>query len=105
VPLLRVKELDQLPPLILRFCLRLDQFSYDFEHVASTELFTADTLFMKALIQIQALADITELQLQHLEVNDQSSSQAVTMCFPKIKFENFSHAQHATNASFSIWAY
>lgn len=44
VPLLGSKDLDRLPPRILRFCLRLDRFSYVIKHVPVKELYTADTL-------------------------------------------------------------
>ena len=44
VPLLGVKDLHCLPPRILRFCLRLDRFSFDITHVPGKELYTADTL-------------------------------------------------------------
>ena len=32
VPLLRIKDLDQLPPRILRFHIRQDRFSFDIIH-------------------------------------------------------------------------
>lgn len=38
------KDLNRLPPRILRFRLRLDRFSYDIKHVRGKELYTADTL-------------------------------------------------------------
>ena len=44
MPLLGIKDLDQLPPCILRFHLRLHRFSYDIIHVPGKELYTADTL-------------------------------------------------------------
>ena len=44
VPLLGQKHLDTLPPRILRFCLRLDRFSYSIKHVPGKEMYTADTL-------------------------------------------------------------
>ena len=39
-----MKNLDYLPPRILRFCLHLDRFSYDIKHVPGEDLYTADTL-------------------------------------------------------------
>ena len=44
VPLLGAKELDRLPPRILRFRLRMDRFSYDIIHVPGKNLYTADAL-------------------------------------------------------------
>ena len=44
VPLLSTKQLDSLPPRILRFRLRLDRFDYTICHVPGKEMYTADTL-------------------------------------------------------------
>ena len=44
VPLLGSKNLDRLPPRILRFRLRLARFDYTIVHVAGKHLYTADTL-------------------------------------------------------------
>jgi len=44
VPLLGSKHLDNLPPRVLRFCLRLMRFSYSIQHVPGKFLYTADTL-------------------------------------------------------------
>ena len=44
VALLGYKELDQLPPRVLRFCLRLARFDYSIIHVPGKLLYTADTL-------------------------------------------------------------
>ena len=61
VPLLGIKDLDQLPPHILRFRLRLDRFSFDITHVPGKELYTADTL-SRVPLHCEISADITELQ-------------------------------------------
>ena len=61
VPLLGIKDLDQLPPCILRFRLRLDRFSFDITHVPGKELYTADTL-SRVPLHCEISADITELQ-------------------------------------------
>ena len=45
IPLLSSKYLDRLPPCVLRFWLRLAQFSYTIEHVPGKLLYMADTLF------------------------------------------------------------
>ena len=44
VPLLGNKRLDNLPPRVLRFRLRLMRFSYSIQHVPGKLLYTADTL-------------------------------------------------------------
>ena len=44
VPLLKEKHLDTLPPRVLRFRLRLDQFDFDIQHILGKHMYTADTL-------------------------------------------------------------
>ena len=44
VPLLGSKHLDNLPPRVLRFHLRLMRFSYSIHHVPGKLLYAADTL-------------------------------------------------------------
>ena len=44
VPILSTKHLDDLPPRVLRFRLRLARFSYTIEHVPGKLLYTADAL-------------------------------------------------------------
>lgn len=44
VPLLERKDLDKLPPRVLRFRLRLARFQYTIVHVPGKHLYTADTL-------------------------------------------------------------
>ena len=44
VPLLSTKHLDNLPPRVLRFQLRLARFDYDISHVPGKYLYTADAL-------------------------------------------------------------
>ena len=50
VPLLGTKNLDSLPPRILRFRLRMDRFDYHITHVPGKELYTADTLSRAPLL-------------------------------------------------------
>ena len=57
VPLLGMKNLDSLPPRVLRFRLRLDRFSYSIVHVPGKLIYTADTLSRSPL-----KSDISELQ-------------------------------------------
>ena len=44
IPLLSTKNLDNLPPRILRFRLRMAKYSYTICHVPGKQLYTADTL-------------------------------------------------------------
>ncbi|ETW98423.1 MAG: hypothetical protein ETSY2_42830 [Candidatus Entotheonella gemina] len=44
IPLLGSKQLDNLPPRILRFRLRLARFDYSISHVPGKHMYTADTL-------------------------------------------------------------
>ena len=44
VPILSTKHLDDQPPRVLRFRLRLARFSYTIEHVPGKLLYTADAL-------------------------------------------------------------
>ena len=44
VPLLGTKDLDHLPPRVLRFRLRLARFQYSISHVPGQHLYTADAL-------------------------------------------------------------
>ena len=65
VPLLGMKHLDNLPPRVVRFRLRLDRYDYDICHVPGKSLYTADTLSRAPLpeplpissIQLQELAE------------------------------------------------
>ena len=44
VPILGTKQLDHLPPRVLRFGLRLNRFDYTISHVPGKYMYTADTL-------------------------------------------------------------
>ena len=44
VPILSTKHLDNLPPRVLRFRLRLARFDYTIQHVPGKLLYTADAL-------------------------------------------------------------
>ena len=44
IPLLNTKQLDSMPPRILRFRLRLARYNYTVQHVPGKDLYTADTL-------------------------------------------------------------
>ena len=59
VPLLGTKHLDDLPPRVLRFRLRLNRFNYSISHVPGKYLYTADTL---SRAPIPATSEETDLQ-------------------------------------------
>ena len=44
IPLLNTKQLDSMPPQILRFRLRLARYDYTIHHVSGKHLYSADTL-------------------------------------------------------------
>ena len=82
VPLLGHKQLDSLPPRILRFHLRLDRYSYDITHVPGKELYTADTLSRAPILESsstdsKALEELAELcvmrAISHLLASSQRS--------------------------------
>ena len=58
-PLLGSKQLDRLPPQVLRFRLRLARYDYDIQHVPGKLLYTADTLSRSP---IQTTANHPELE-------------------------------------------
>ena len=66
VPLLGSKDLDRLPPRVLRFRLRLDRFSYDIKHVPGKELYTADTLSRAPLPNQTSQDSSTQQELAEL---------------------------------------
>ena len=66
VPLLGSKDLDRLPPRVLRFRLRLDRFSYDIKHVPGKELYTADTLSRAPVNNHSTQDSLTQQELAEL---------------------------------------
>lgn len=78
VPLLGTKQLDCLPPRVLRFRLRLARFDYDVTHVPGKLMYTADTLSRAPLAlsdkdsTLQEQADtLAELHVAHLPASKQ----------------------------------
>ena len=75
VPLLGAKNLNSLPPRVLRFRLRLDQFDYHIIHVPGKELYTADMLSRAPLSyygdqKLQEEAEsLMEMCVDHLPAN------------------------------------
>ena len=75
VPLLGMKNLDSLPPRVLRFRLRLDRFSYSIVHVPGKLMYTADTLSRSPLkSDISDLQEVAEIFIEacvaHLPANN-----------------------------------
>ena len=63
VSLLGIKRLDNMPPRILRFRLRLSQYEYDMEHVPGKFMYTVDTLSRTPLESLKT-SDSTTLQVE-----------------------------------------
>ena len=57
VSLLRQKTLDELPPIIQRFRMRLMRFRYSISHVPGKDLITADTLSRAPVVESQQPED------------------------------------------------
>ena len=55
VPLLSTKQLNSLPPRVLRFRLRLARYDYSIQHVPSKLLYTADALSRAPLTEVESL--------------------------------------------------
>ena len=66
VPLLSKKHLDNMPPRVLRFRLRLARYDYIISHVAGKHLYTADTL-SRAPITSPADADTNNPTVEKAE--------------------------------------
>ena len=66
MPLLETKRLDSLPPHILQFHLRLDQFDYTICHVPGKQLYTADTLSRAPIPMTTSEYDVTLQELAEL---------------------------------------
>ena len=72
VPLLSTKHLDDLPPRILCFKLRLIPFDYTISHIPGKLLYTADTLShapQECLVRDAELANLTEEQMTTTNTN------------------------------------
>ena len=87
IPLLGTKELDQLPPRVLRFRLRLSKFDYSITHVPGKLLYTADALSRDPLPHTE---DDTSKE-------DECLIAAQVSCLPasKTKLEEYREKQHA----------
>ena len=74
VPLLGSKHLDNFPPRVLRFSLRLMRFSYSIQHVPGKLLYTADTFSRAPLRE-------NDIDLQTLEKQSEVESFIATIYF------------------------
>ena len=76
VPLLSTKNLDNLPPRVLRFQLRLARYNYDIQHVPGKLLYTADTLSRAPVKDVYSLQlqDEVELFIESVADNLPASS-------------------------------
>ena len=79
VPLLSSKHLDDLPPRILRFRLRLARYDFSIQHVPGKFLYTADTLSRAP----QGEADSGELQ-REVEVDFSTSPASSPMQYRRV---------------------
>ena len=90
VPLFSTKHIDDLPPRILRFRLRLARFDYSISHVPGKHLYTADTLSRAPLTSDETdtkLHDEAELLLA-VNISDLPAS--------KERLEEYKRAQSVT---------
>ena len=86
VPLLGSKQLDCLPPRVLRFRLRLDLFDYSITHVPGNHLHTADSLSrsplhtggdpsLSELAQLAMDACTSHLPASHMQLKEYERAQ------------------------------
>ena len=90
VPILNKKDLDTLPPRVLRFRLRLARFAYTVSHVPGKHLYTADTL-SRAPVSAADEKDNGEA------IKTESFMESMTSFLPakKSTLETYKEAQHA----------
>ncbi|KAL6490042.1 hypothetical protein MHYP_G00003870 [Metynnis hypsauchen] len=93
IPLLGTRGLDELPPRILRFRLRLLRFCYDIQHVPGKNLITADTLSRAPLSDALTQAD------QQLEKDVQVFVDTIVASLPvsEARLKQIQEAQAADN--------
>ena len=65
VPLLGSKGLDDLPPRIQRFRMRLFRFSFSIRHIPGKELVTADALSRQPILTPSKVDQIVEEEVEH----------------------------------------
>lgn len=64
VPLLNTKQLDSLPPRVLRFRLRLARYDYAVQHVSGKNLYTADTLSRAPVAEMETEDKLLQEELE-----------------------------------------
>ena len=101
VPLLGTIRLENMPPRILRFRLRLSRFEYDIQHVPGKYLYTADTL-SRAPLQALTSSDATTLQTETEGFID-----AVVRCLPatEARLEAYCEAQAGDTTCAQVASY
>ena len=82
VPLLGTKQLDSLPPRVLRFRLRLTRFDYSIAHVPGMYLYTADTLSRAPIKAVESVYEddthveqFVETLVEHLPASKERMEQ------------------------------
>ena len=65
VPLLSSKQLDNLPPRIVKFRLQLMRYDYSISHVPGKYMYTADTLLCDPTIITTSLGDCNLKDIEH----------------------------------------
>ena len=91
VPLLSTKHLDDLPPRILRFRLRLMRFDYTISHVPGKLLYMADTLSrapQECLVRDAELANLTEEQMTTTTTNQFPTTTDSLECYRQAQKED-----------------
>lgn len=101
LPLLGSRGLDELPPRILRFRLRLLRFTYEIQHVPGKSLITADTL---SRAPIKDAPSVAERQLERdVQVFVDTVRAALPASEPRL--QQIAEAQRADKACSSVARY
>ena len=84
VPLLSNKRLDGLPPRVLQFCLRLDKFNFQTQHVPGKLLYVADALSRAPLPESDDKSGVVDLEeveafIAHVATQTQFEQQSLNM--------------------------
>ena len=102
VPLMTYKHLDNLPPRVLRFRLRLMRFDYQISHVPGKLLYTADALSRSPIHQIPDASTLAQQKMLNI-----SLSHAVATHLPasKDRLEVYRDAQLADSTCAAVRTY
>ena len=99
IPLLSTKHLDNLPPRVLRFRLRLTRFDYTIHHVPGKLLYTADALSRAPTETTGDKTDLTEV------VETFIGSVTSNLPASKRRLETYRHAQADDPACAKVMEY